>query len=70
MNEYTIDFLELVKYRMKFLFEDNDVDKENKPSEELEKEIAKAVTNDSELWDKISETVDYWLDHRDILENK
>ena len=70
MNEYTIDFLELVKYRMKFLFEDNDVDKENKPSEELEKEIAKAVTNDSELWDKISETVDYWLDHRDILENE
>ena len=70
MNEYTIDFLELVKDRMKFLFEDNDVDKENKPSEELEKEIAKAVANDSELWDKISETVDYWLDHRDILEVK
>ena len=70
MNEYTIDFLELVKDRMKFLFEDNDVDKENKPSEELEKEVAKAVTNDSELWDKISETVDYWLDHRDILENE
>ena len=70
MNEYTIDFLELVKDRMKFLFEDNDVDKENKPSEELEKEIAKAVANDSELWDKISETIDYWLDHRDILENE
>ena len=70
MNEYTIDFLELVKDRMKFLFEDNDVDKENKPSEELEKEIAKAVTNDIELWDKISETIDYWLDHRDILEVK
>lgn len=70
MNEYTIDFLELVKDRMKFLFEDNDVDKDNKPSEELEKEIAKAVANDSELWDKISETVDYWLDHRDILENE
>ena len=70
MNEYTIDFLELVKDRMKFLFEDNDVDKENKPSEELEKEIAKDVANDSELWDKISETIDYWLDHRDILENE
>ena len=70
MNEYTINFLELVKDRMKFLFEDNDVDKENKPSEELEKEIAKAVANDSELWDKISETVDYWLDHRDILESE
>ena len=67
MNDYKIDFLELVKDKMKFLFEDNDVDKENKPSEELEKEIAKAVANDSELWDKIDETVNYWLDHRDIL---
>ena len=70
MNEYTIDFLKLVKDKTTFLYEDNDVDKENKPSEELEKEIAKAVANDSELWDKISETVDYWLDHRDILENE
>lgn len=70
MNDYKIDFLELVKDKMKFLFEDNDNDKENKPSEELEKKIADAVANDSELWDKISETIDYWLDHRDILEVK
>ena len=70
MKDYTIDFLELVKNRAIFLYEDNDVDKENKPSEELEKEIAKAVANDRELWDKIRETVDYWLDHRDILENE
>ena len=68
MNDYKIDFLELVKSRAIFLYEDND--KENKPSEELEKEIAKAVANDSELWDKIDETINYWLDHRDILEVK
>ena len=70
MNEYTIDFLELVKDRMKFLFEDNDVDKENKPSEELEKEIAKAVANDSELWDKIDETINYWYENKEFLEVK
>ena len=70
MNEYTIDFLEWVKDRMKFLFEDNDVDKENKPSEELEKEIAKAVANDSELWDKIEETINYWYENKEFLEVK
>ena len=70
MNEYTIDFLELVKDRMKFLFEDNDVDKENKPSEELEKEIAKAVANDYELWDKIEETINYWYENKEFLEVK
>ena len=70
MNDYTIDFLELVKDRMKFLFEDNDVDKENKPSEELEKEIAKAVANDYELWDKIEETINYWYENKEFLEVK
>lgn len=70
MNDYKIDFLKLVKDKMAFLFEDNEIDKENKPSEELMKKIAKAVANDSELWDKISETIDYWFDHRDILEVK
>ena len=70
MNEYTIDFLELVKNRAIFLYEDNDVDKENKPSEELEKEIAKAVANDSELWDKIEETINYWYENKEFLEVK
>ena len=70
MNDYTIDFLELVKDKMKFLFEDNDNDKENKPSEELEKKIAKAVANDSELWDKIDETINYWYENKEFLENK
>ena len=70
MKDYTIDFLELVKDRMKFLFEDNDVDKENKPSEELEKEIAKAVANDYELWDKIEETINYWYANKEFLEVK
>ena len=70
MNDYKIDFLELVKDRMKFLFEDNDVDKENKPSEELEKKIAEAVANDSELWDKIDETINYWYENKEFLEVK
>lgn len=70
MNEYTIDFLELVKDKMKFLFEDNDNDKENKPSEELEKKIAEAVANDSELWDKIDETINYWYQNKEFLEVK
>lgn len=68
MNEYTIDFLELVRNRAIFLYEDND--NEPMPNKKLQEEVAKAVTNDSELWDKISETVDYWLDHRDILESE
>lgn len=70
MNEYTIDFLELVKDKMKFLFEDNDNNKENKPSEELEKKIAEAVANDSELWDKIDETINYWYQNKEFLEVK
>lgn len=68
MNDYKIDFLELVKNRTIFLYEDND--NEPMPSKKLQEEVAKAVANDSELWDKISETIDYWLDHRDILEVK
>lgn len=68
MNEYTINFLELVRNRAIFLYEDND--NETMPSKKLQEEVAKAVANDSELWDKISETIDYWLDHRDILENE
>ena len=68
MNDYKIDFLELVKDRAIFLYEDND--NEPMPSKKLQEEVAKAVANDSELWDKISETIDYWLDHRDILEVK
>lgn len=43
MDDYTIDFLKLVKDKTTFLYEDNDNDKENKPSEELEKKIAEAV---------------------------
>ena len=70
MNDYKIDFLELVKDKMKFLFEDNDNDKENKPSEELEKKIAEAVANDSELWDKIDETINYWYENKEFLEVK
>lgn len=70
MNDYTIDFLELVKNRAIFLYEDNDVDKEDKPSEELEKKIAKAVTNDFELWNKIDETINYWYENKDFLEAK
>ena len=70
MNDYTIDFLELVKDKMKFLYEDNDVDKEDKPSEELEKKIAKAVSTDFELWDKIEETINYWYKNRDFLETE
>lgn len=68
MNDYKIDFLQLVKDKMTFLFEDNDVDKEDKPSEELEKKIAKAVANDSELWNKIEETINYWYENKDFLE--
>lgn len=67
MNEYTIDFLELVKDKMKFLYEDNDVDKEDKPSEELEKKIAEAVATDYELWDKIEETINYWYENKEFL---
>lgn len=70
MNEYTIDFLELVKDKMKFLYEDNDVDKEDKPSEELEKKIAEAVATDYELWDKIEETINYWYQNKEFLENE
>lgn len=70
MNEYTIDFLELVKDKMKFLYEDNDVDKEDKPSEELEKKIAEAVATDYELWDKIEETINYWYENKEFLEVK
>lgn len=68
MNDYKIDFLELVKDKMTLLYEDND--KENKPSEELEKKIAKAVANDSELWDKIDETINYWYENKEFLEVK
>lgn len=70
MNDYTIDFLELVKDKMTFLYEDNDVDKEDKPSEELEKKIAEAVATDFELWNKIEETINYWYKKRDFLENE
>lgn len=70
MKDYTIDFLKLVKDKTTFLYEDNDVDKENKPSEEVIKRIAKAVTNDSELWDKISETIDYWYENKEFLESE
>lgn len=70
MNDYTIDFLELVKDKMKFLYEDNDVDKEDKPSEELEKKIAEAVATDYELWDKIEETINYWYENKEFLEVK
>ena len=70
MNDYKIDFLELVKDKMKFFFEDNGNDKENKPSEELEKKIAEAVANDSELWDKIDETINYWYENKEFLEVK
>lgn len=70
MDDYTIDFLELVKDKMTFLYEDNDVDKENKPSEELEKKIAEAVSIDSELWDKIDETINYWYQNKEFLEVK
>ena len=52
---------------MKFLFEDNDNDKGNKPSEELEKKIAEAVANDSELWGKIDETINYWYQNKEFL---
>lgn len=41
MNDYKIDFLKLVKDKTTFLYEDNDNDKENKPSEELEKKLLK-----------------------------
>lgn len=70
MDDYTIDFLELVKDKMKFLFEDNDNDKENKPSEELEKKIAESVANDFELWNKIDETINYWYQNKEFLEVK
>ena len=70
MNDYTIDFLELVKDKMTFLYEDNDVDKEDKPSEELEKKIAEAVATDFELWDKIEETINYWYQNKEFLEVK
>lgn len=70
MDDYTIDFLELVKDKMKFLFEDNDNDKENKPSEELEKKIAEAVSIDFELWNKIDETINYWYQNKEFLEVK
>lgn len=68
MNDYKIDFLELVKNRAIFLYEDNV--KENKPSEELENEIAKAVVNDLELWNKIDETINYWYKNKEFLEVK
>lgn len=70
MNSYKIDFLKLVKEKMTLLFEDNDNDKENKPSEELEKKIAETVANDSELWDKIDETINYWYQNKEFLEVK
>ena len=59
MSDYTINFLKLVKDKTTFLYEDNDNDKENKPSEELEKKIAESVANDFELWNKIDETINY-----------
>lgn len=70
MNDYKIDFLELVKDKMVFLFEDNEVDKENKPGEEVIKKIAKAVVNDFELWNKIDETINYWYENKEFLEVK
>lgn len=70
MDDYTIDFLELVKDKTTFLYEDNDNDKENKPSEELEKKIAESVANDFELWDKIDETINYWYQNKEFLEVK
>lgn len=70
MSDYTINFLKLVKDKMTFLYEDNDVDKEDKPSEELEKKIAKAVTTDFELWNKIDETINYWYENKEFLEVK
>lgn len=70
MSDYTINFLKLVKDKITFLYEDNEVDKENKPSEELEKKIAKAVANDFELWNKIDETINYWYQNKEFLEVK
>lgn len=70
MSDYTIDFLELVKDKTTFLYEDNDNDKENKPSEELEKKIAESVANDFELWNKIDETINYWYQNKEFLEVK
>ena len=70
MSDYTIDFLELVKDKTTFLYEDNDNDKENKPSEELEKKIAESVANDFELWNKIDETINYWYQNKELLEVK
>lgn len=70
MNSYKIDFLKLVKDKTTFLYEDNDNDKENKPSEELEKKIAESVANDFELWNKIDETINYWYQNKDFLEGE
>lgn len=70
MSDYTINFLKLVKDKMTFLYEDNDVDKEDKPSEELEKKIAETVVNDFELWNKIDETINYWYQNKEFLEVK
>lgn len=70
MNSYKIDFLKLVKDKTTFLYEDNDNDKENKPSEELEKKIAESVANDFELWNKIDETINYWYQNKEFLEAK
>lgn len=70
MDDYTIDFLKLVKDKTTFLYEDNDNDKENKPSEELEKKIAESVANDFELWNKIDETINYWYQNKEFLEVK
>jgi hypothetical protein len=70
MNDYKIDFLKLVKDKTTFLYEDNDNDKENKPSEELEKKIAESVANDFELWNKIDETINYWYQNKEFLEVK
>lgn len=68
MENYSINFLDLVNDYVSMLFEDNEVDKENKPSEEVIKKIAIAVGSDSELWDKIQETLNYWYEHRNIFE--
>ena len=70
MDNYTIDFLELVKDKTTFLYEDNDNDKENKHSEELENKIAESVENDFELWNKIDETINYWYQNKEFLEVK
>ena len=70
MNDYKIDFLQLVKDKTTFLYEDNDNDKENKPSEELEKKIAESVANDFELWNKIDETINYWYQNKEFLESE